>query len=272
MVTFGVKQAGYTFNTQTTSDVAATFQAIHDYVNGTVFTTETTDDMEGNPVRLGDYIDLPSLSVTGDGGGGSISGGNAVIAGHGTVLRLMVVGINSFNRRSSQPDGHTNTPHLVFQFQNLPGMHRMYASDTNEYGYMGSEMRTYIIDNFLTGLKASGVPEEYMWEVIRVITDGWSNVELVSDKLWLSTEREQHGEATYSRAEESAANQAYLEYYSAPVKRTKYVANGTAESYWNASAKKESDTNFCIVSQGGSRSSAIASKTANGIAPTFCIK
>ena len=62
--------------------------------------------------------------------------------------------------------------HIMFQFQNIPGEHRMNASETNADGYKGSEMRRYLTGDFLRGLVSVGAPEEVLYASTRYIANG----------------------------------------------------------------------------------------------------
>jgi uncharacterized repeat protein (TIGR02543 family) len=283
IVKFGIKDDGY--NPYTPAEVTAAFDALHAYLNSGSFTSTTNNDTGGSLGHLGDYIDLPSLSVTGVDGGG-ISGDNAVLT-QGTLFRLIVVGINTFNRRATEPDGHVDTPHVVLQFQNLPGSRRMNGTNTNTTGYLGSEMRTYLMGNFLDGLKLAGVPEAVLWGPKRLIWKGYGQegAHEITDTLWLPTEREliddgllestPNGpalETPYSKETvETAANQAHLEYYDSYDKRIKYERDNIG-AYWEASPYANSATDFCYISGDGTIHAAGASAPLLGVAPAFCVR
>jgi hypothetical protein len=122
----------------------------------------------------------------------------------GPIVRLIVVGINSFQGF----DGNGDTPHVVFQFENIPVMRRMDTIDApSRYG--ASEMRKHLTPvtdesgsiipgsgNFLAGLKNAGVPagetDGVLWAPNRVVyhADGSDQIR---DLLWLPTERELTG-------------------------------------------------------------------------------
>jgi hypothetical protein len=189
----------------------------------------------------------------------------------------MVVGINSFNRRTEELD--TATPHVVFQFQNVPGIHRMNATNDNTTGYLGSEMHTYLTGNFLDGLKSAGLPEAVLLGPKRPVWKGYGQIGAheIADTLWLPTERELFGAGPYSFGpysktnEESSDNQAYLEYYDGDGKRIKYNSDNNANGYWEASPYSASAANFCHLSGSGRAGNAIASSV-GGCAPAFCVR
>jgi hypothetical protein len=271
--------------------VTAAFNALHVYLNDQVQFSAVT-----NAVHLGDYIDLYNLTVAAtpqteagtqdmtDARRGGISASNAVLEGHGTLLRLMVVGINSFNRRTTEPAGHVDTPHVVFQFQNVPGTHRINATDTNATSYLNSEMRAYLTGNFLDGLKLAGVPETVLWGPKRLIWKGWADSENqqvgtheITDTLWLPTEREISGDGPYlsnitaNRTYETASNQAHFEYYDGYDKRVKYNSANSKINYYDASPQIGSMIHACLIGENGSVGFTNAA-TVFGCAPAFCVR
>ncbi|MDR3114829.1 MAG: CsgG/HfaB family protein, partial [Treponema sp.] len=218
-----------------TSDVAATFNAVHAFLQTcNTGSAEGRRELIAGRIMLGDWIDLPHLTVQGDGGGGAINTGNVDLGGNGKLLRLIVAGIDSFAATNRDAPAH-----IVFQFQNTPGMHRMNASHTNAGGYRGSGMRTYLTGNFLRGLMAAGVPEGVLYAPTRYVANGGGRAtaaDALKDWLWLPTEWELFGENRVSNGTwETAATQARLEYYEGDSRRTKYGADGKQWLWWEAS-------------------------------------
>jgi hypothetical protein len=182
-----------------------------------------------------------------------------------------------------------NTPHVVFQFQNIPVTRRMNArveySSTNAGGYAASEMRRYLVEvaedgdsgKFLEGLKNAGVPEEALWAPKRFVSDKGSGTDNrnteISDLLWLPTEWELFGgNTTYSvSADETEANQARLEYYDSAEARKKYRGEAKwYERYWGASPANNDDM-FCSFEHTGTALGFSASG-AIGCVPAFCVR
>ncbi|GHV79222.1 hypothetical protein AGMMS49944_10130 [Spirochaetia bacterium] len=263
-----------------TTGVTATFNAVHTaIVNGT-YTTK---------IFVGDYIDLPSLTITGS---GTITDQDLGTPGnanyHGRLLRLIVVGINSFKRNSTGAGSVTaNNPgapdHVVFQFQNVPVTHNMNGLDTNVGGYAGSAMKTYLTGDFLTDLKtATGLTNTELWAPSRRVWNGFlsgqygssssnTTVDTIADELWLPTEWEMFGSRSYSSPHEAIAGQARLEYYAMYSSRIKYDNSNTANLYWSASPYPASSADFCDVASNGSSYHHTASSV-YGCAPAFCVK
>jgi uncharacterized repeat protein (TIGR02543 family) len=259
MVKFGIKQAGYSLSSISTADVTNTFNTVKSYL-----ATQNAADV--NPagglgvIKLGDYVELPSLRVAAynsNGGGINITSNT----GDGK-LRLMVVGINPYYGKN----GNTVTQHLVFHFKDFPGKGRMNESEINTGGYAASEMRQYLINEYLPGLLTAGVPDSALWAVKRVgANDGVATgTNTIEDKLWLPTERELFGSNSNSNSNyESSANQGRFGYYSSDDSRRK------SEIYLGASPSKEAYW-WCGVENGAS-TKWIKPADSYGVAPAFAI-
>jgi uncharacterized repeat protein (TIGR02543 family) len=241
MVKFGVKSAGYTLSQIGTADVTNTFNRVKDYI-------KTQDPSQVNPagglgaIKLGDYVDLASLKVDAyNGNSGAIANGssplaNKELAGHGTLLRLIVVGINIYYDKN---DNGTGTSHLIFNFLNIPGKGRIQASNDNRVNdrYATSEMRTYLTGNYWTGLKNAGVPESAVMRLNRIVGTGENppNGVMIDDLLWLPTAYEYVGAELYETEAENAGNQGQMAYYTDTDKGKKYDASNTMTNYLTAS-------------------------------------
>jgi hypothetical protein len=257
-----------------TQGVTATFNAVHAFLQ-----TCNSGSAEGRRARiaqrilLGDWIDLPHLTVQGDAGGGAINTDNIDLGGNGKLLRLIVAGIDSFAKTNRDAPAH-----VVFQFQNIPGTHRMNSWATNNGGYKQSEMRHYLTGNFLRGLVGAGVPESVLYAPTRYIANNGGErataADALADWLWLPTERdvwEVSGDSWDSeRIWETAANQARLEYYEGPLQlKLKHAADNRLW-WWAASPYSGSADNFCYV--GVLDTLGTDASTAGGIAPAFCVR
>jgi hypothetical protein len=300
--------------------VSAVFNTLHAYLQDPAVHRQALTAAAGYVVpgvALGDWVDLPSLSVAEYKRSDSSAIADAFTASNiavpnGTLLRLIVVGNNSFHSRETynlgsavSPEAKTwndATPHLVFQFQNIPGTARM-QTEGDGGGYTLSGMRSYLVPTeddpnsgkFLDGLKNAGVPEDRLFAPKRYVTNNGkrydddtgdsdlaAGVDEIEDTVWLPTERELFGVPDASNeAYETAANQARLEYYSgadedeANAKRVKYTGGGNAGSYWGASPGQAnpgaSNGSFCEVTMDGAASYAPPDQV-NGVAPAFCVK
>jgi hypothetical protein len=264
--------------------VSNTFNAISAFVK-----SKKTKAAISVNIHLGDYIDLPALAVAAYEGSGEINVTNANLGGtKGTKLRLIVVGINSFSTTYSTNSSYNitannGTPHVVFQFRNLPGTQQM--NSNNIGGYAATIMRKYFVSvsgvggNFYNGLIQAGVPEGVLWGPKRSVAINYNDAagatcNVIEDLLWLPTERELIGDQIRSPPSETAANQARLEYYDTDAKRVKYDMSGTAVYWYEASHLSGSygTSTFTTITSSGNSSFAYSANHAEGAAPAFCVK
>jgi hypothetical protein len=254
--------------------VSATFNALHDFIQNGGLTTDPSK------IALGDWIDLDGgLPVDGNTylpGTGVGQASEAIVvpfdADHnnpgysGTLLRLIVVGINSFNGKNGN-----NTRHVVFQFQNIPVKRGVY------------DHRSYLPGTVLTGLIASGVPEGVLWAPTRLVAQSYtgSGCVTVTDKLWLPTELEMCGYSGFTRYSNASAetedNQARLEYYVCGTSRIKYGSGQNnfrsgGGTYWLASPAAQSQQWHCTVDGYGRPGRYNHTDSLYGIAPAFCVQ
>jgi hypothetical protein len=249
-------------------------------------------------IKLGDWIDLEGgLSVAVDEDGDYTGGFNATnidvnpvsppFTGYeGKTLRLIVVGINSFQSKNGYLyQGEPAPPdHVVFQFQNLPVTRRMNEQDTITGGYAQSEMRKYLVKvggnggNFLAGLKTAGVPADVLWAPTRSVSNGIAGTEpdAINDLLWLPTAREMFGRSQfdYVSTQETELNQARLDYYDGDDRRKKYFANSEYR-YWESTVGGISSGNspsffYAVIISSSTPSN--SANSAGGCAPAFCVQ
>jgi hypothetical protein len=291
--------------------VSALFNALHGYI------AAFGASGEGNTVPdilLGDWVDLPSLSVAAyirsDGNtiANAFTASNTDLGAHGKLLRLIVVGNNSFHSGKGQDGAYTvtandATPHLVFQFQNIPGEARM-STGSDGGGYKDTGMRSYLVPSngaawgntgdsgsgvFLAGLVNAGVPDALLFAPKRYVTNNGkryqggkidlaTGADEIEDKVWLPTGREMFGDddAFANGNYETAANQARLEYYTDNESRIKYNSDGGSQAYWEASPGWADDNfsssgTFCEVRSNGSPSYISPNWEGIGVAPAFCV-
>jgi hypothetical protein len=297
--TFGISAAEET-------GVSDTFNAVHGYVSSRTAAQLASDGI----IETGDYIDLEGgITVIGGTGPDGINSNEGIPDGtvanddmgaDGARLRIIVVGVNSFNAGGSgggsayTGNGNGEDAHLVFQFRNVPFTHRMdydytIPSYTSANGYAGSEMQAYLTSAFLPGLYGAGVPSGILWAPKRYVADKGGPdavVELIEDYLWLPTEREMGSTASSGNYRsdvcETEENQARLEYYTDKNSRIKNNPTGEGGSnkhvYWLASPSPLDSSTYgnrpnsfcCIYSNGASLYD--VSSIWFGVVPAFCVK
>jgi hypothetical protein len=240
------------------STLAGSFNAIHAYVTG-----NAEFGGASSKIQLGDYIDLESLTVVGKQQGTSttyrgavtgVSNTEITVDGvpHGRLLRLIVVGINTYRAIDNDGvDGNSNdVPHIVLHFQHLPvtptsstnrvPIHWTSGAAPSIGAYSSSVfMYQYLADNFYRGLKNAGIPEGVFWNPARIAGNGsGSATTLLADAaVWLPTAREMFGTAATGDTTETSANQGVFEYYNTDnsttnaERRKKYRSDNSSGDY-----------------------------------------
>jgi hypothetical protein len=265
---------------------AELFNALHGYIQA--------GHLEGgNPrgLRVGDYYDLPRLPIASDGVAAAVSGNNTFMGDGTGIFRVIVVGINSFRGINGNTESH-----IVFQFRNAVVSRRMNRTATNTGGYAGSEMRAYLNDYFLPGLTAAGVPQEVLWNPVRVLAKGGdaAGTDTVDDYLWLPSALEvdalrlnelfgREGNNLMQEGE-TRENQALLEYYgsvedadSAASLLNRWNMAGSSGISWWLGSRGSGTASFAAF--GNRRTSSFepefrtSSATGHyGILPAFCVR
>jgi hypothetical protein len=272
--------------------VSAVFNLLHAYLQDVRAGMLSASDYVIPGIVLGDWVDLDHLQVAGYNGAGGFAVSNAEVPGHGTLLRLLVVGNNSFHsgRGSYTVTANNATPHLVFQFQNLFDARRMHGGNTKRY--VDCDIRTYLTKNYINGLRDAGLPVDYLFAPVRYVTNGGQNgVEAIQDKVWLPTMRELFWNDSWALGVghfypvETAANQARLEYYTNNETRKKGKLDGGNERIWVASAYNNpgavaGNVGFCLfnsttgsIENAGNNASDGSGAPADPIrvCPAFCV-
>ncbi|MDR0526340.1 MAG: InlB B-repeat-containing protein, partial [Spirochaetaceae bacterium] len=259
MVTFNVKTPGYALSSITTQDVTDTFNKVSAYIKTKSAASVNPSDGLGL-IKLGDYVNLKSLNVAAYNSNPTVSITNTNAGDD--KLRVMVVGINPYYNKNGNG---TSTPHLIFHFKNPPGNARMEATNTNQNGYLGSEMRTYLTGTYWPALKTSGVPDAVVWNISRRVInkgEGASGTHTIADKLWLPTLREMTGASWgegWKTIYETEANQGRFAYYD-----SKYSIDN-----WLASSNPNDTKSFVASFRGGYGEYA---SVVLGCAPAFAVK
>jgi hypothetical protein len=217
---------------------------------------------------------------------------NTDLGEYGRLLRIMVVGRNSFNpgAGNSYYKGGVEEamPHLVMQFQNTPVTRVMLtAGGTVPMAYAGSSMRRYLVKvsdpedpkypdegNFTKGLMDVGVPmdDDIIWAPNRAISNTEQDgVDPIKDKLWITTEWELWGVGIRSNHTlENQTNQAFLEYYQKGSKM-KYLRTGSYTDTWVASPVA-GDSKHCCALYSGKTPNQMPLDSHCAIAPAFCVR
>lgn len=205
-------------------------------------------------IRIGDYIDLPSLND-----------GTTNFVWNDSYKNLRIV-VSGFNHYKGAGDNENTKNHILFTFRNCVTIKQMNATNTNTGGYAATELRTYLEGVFALGLKqAIG---DYLYPVSRLLSTkgGWA---WGIDTVFIPTEREVWGFPSRAEVENDAGAQGqYPIFVATAYKGKKY--NGSRMWWWEASPQASSAASFCRVSNSVTTASRSASEV-GGIAPAFCV-
>lgn len=230
--------------------VAEAMEVLHERCNG-----EGVADFSG--LMIGDYLDLPSLTV-----GGTTYTWNATYQN----LRIVISGFNHYIHCG----GTENTKnHILWTFKNVVLQRQMNSSDTNTGGYNASAMKTYLDGVFALGLGSALGSSDYLYTISRAISKKGST-EWVRNTVFLPTEVEVFGVATYGDDQIAwNTNIQYPIYRDSSYYRCKKY-NGSRAWWWEATPNASNSTYFCLVSYRGNSAIYSASISGGGVAPAFC--
>ena len=230
--------------------VAEAMEVLHERCNG-----EGVADFSG--LMIGDYLDLPSLTVDG-----------TTYTWNATYQNLRIV-ISGFNHYIHCGDTENTKNHILWTFKNVVLQRQMNSSDTNTGGYNASAMKTYLDGVFALGLGSALGSSDYLYTISRAISRKGST-EWVRNTVFLPTEVEVFGVATYGDDQNAwNTNIQYPIYRDSSYYRCKKY-NGSRAWWWEATPYASNSTHFCGVSGIGYSSSYIAGSSDGGVAPAFC--
>lgn len=230
--------------------VAEAMEVLHERCNG-----EGVADFSG--LMIGDYLDLPSLTVDG-----------TTYTWNATYQNLRIV-ISGFNHYIHCGDTENTKNHILWTFKNVVLQRQMNSSDTNTDGYNASAMKTYLDGVFALGLGSALGSSDYLYTISRAISKKGST-EWVRNTVFLPTEVEVFGVATYGDDQIAwNTNIQYPIYRDSSYYRCKKY-NGSRTWWWEATPYASNSTAFCYVNNGGNSYADNASNNIGGVAPAFC--
>ena len=230
--------------------VAEAMEVLHERCNG-----EGVADFSG--LMIGDYLDLPSLTVDG-----------TTYTWNATYQNLRIV-ISGFNHYIHYGDTENTKNHILWTFKNVVLQRQMNSSDTNTGGYNASAMKTYLDGVFTLGLGSALGSSDYLYTISRAISKKGST-EWVRNTVFLPTEVEVFGVATYGDDQNAwNTNIQYPIYRDSSYYRCKKY-NGSRAWWWEATPYASNSTSFCYVNNNGGSYASNASSSTGGVAPAFC--
>jgi hypothetical protein len=212
--------------------VAGAVEALHQKTNA-----DGVPDFSG--LRIGDYLDLPSLND-----GSTTYTWNEAYKN----LRVVISGFNTYKHMGSTENAKN---HIVFTFENCPLSKRMNATNTNTGGYAASGMRTCLEGGFLAGL-VEALGHDYLYSVRRYIS-GKGGCAGLNAKIFLLAEAEAHGTRINGDGPGDSAtdcrqvNPVQLPIFRDSYKRRIKRCNGSRQWYFLSTPYSGSAASFCHV-------------------------
>lgn len=227
-------------------NVADAFKALHEKCDAGDFTG----------LMLGDYLDLPEMTVDG-----------TKYAHNANYQNLRVV-IAGFNFYKGAGDTENAKNHILWVFRNVVLQRRMNASDTNAGGYGASAMKKFLDEVFAAGL-GEEIGAQYLYTVRRAISKKGST-EWISCTVFLPTTVEVFGVDTYGDDQNAWNTNTQIPLYrSGSFYRCKRF-NGSRAWWWLGTPEASNAAGFCRVSYYGHSGSGDAGSADGGVAPAFC--
>ena len=259
-----------------TLTVPATFEALRNYLIA-------SGGCDFSLLRLGDYIDLETFQILGgwyNGAAYDSTEGNwfadSPIVGKSATeqnTRVEIVGFSDY--RYVGNEAYPSTPHVTFQFKNLPlvaPMHKLNASPfySTSQGYTGSDLKTKGLANWYTAIDSQfGTAKPR--EVDRIIATSSDYEWCGAEKLFLPTGMNIFGSPGFARADRGVGTQHLFPLYALNPNSRMKKRNGSPRQYWwLAEPSAGSSSRFTLVYYGGDLGN-YASYLSLGVAPAFLI-
>lgn len=232
------------------STVAEAMEVLHKRCNGS-----GKPDFSG--LMIGDYLDLPSLTVDG-----------TTYTWNDSYQNLRIV-ISGFNQYKGAGDTENADNHILWTFRNIVLQRQMNSSDTNEGGYPGSALKTFLDGVFALGLGSALGSSDYLYTVRRAISTkgatAWN-----SFTVFPPTTVEVFGIDTYGDDQNGwNTNVQFPIFRNSSFYRCK-KCNGSRMWWWTATPHASSATTFCHVGGNGDSYDTYASRSDGGVSPAFC--
>lgn len=208
-----------------------------------------------NGLRLGDYIDVSSMTVDG-----------AAIANSNQRLRFEIAGFDTYYRVG---DIEITQHHIVMVSKNCVFQHAMNSTATNTGGYPASELETWLNDAVKNGLvNAIGITPK----TVRRLLDTKGDWAWTAETVFIPTEVEVFGHQAWSnnKGYSTGSSVQWPLFSEFPQKR---IANwnGSRWWWWEASPRTDDTASFCLCGSGGNANNLSADYSNAGVRFAFLV-
>lgn len=202
-----------------------------------------------NGLRLGDYIDVSSMTIDG-----------SAISNSNQRLRFEIAGFDTYLNVGDTP---TTSHHILIISKNCVFQKAMNSTATNAGGYAESKLKAYLNDQVKTGLvNAIGITPKTVNRLLDT-KDSWA---WLAETVFIPTEVEVFGYQAWSNNKGSGTSVQWSLFSEFPQKR---IANwnGSRWWWWEASPYTNDSASFC--SCGGSGGANYGSADNSGVGVRF---
>jgi hypothetical protein len=252
-----------------TSTVADTFQALRTYCNQNGPNNTHIDGFR--KLRLGDYIDLPSLTMSADSVNPLVYPARTINNDYNR-LRVEIVGFDDYYQvgNTAVPSQH----HVTMIFKDIPTTAKFNDTDTTTGDYPGSMLFHWLHEQFesalISAINGGGATVVEPLAVDRIIGTVANWAWVGSEKIFLPTHVNIFGTTGFSHTNYGTGTQTQFALFALNPNR-KIKRNNNSRSYWwLAEPSANSSTRFCYVDYRGYSHDSSASGT-NGVVPAFLI-
>jgi hypothetical protein len=251
-----------------TSTVADTFQALRTYCNQDGPYNTHLDGFR--KLRLGDYIDLPSLTIGADSVKPTVYPARTINNDYNR-LRIEIVGFDDYYQvgDTAVPSQH----HVTMMFKDIPTTAPFNETSTTTGDYTGSMLFHWLHERFepalISAINGGGATVVEPLAVDRrigtVAGGGWVG----SEKIFLPTSVNIFGTTGFSDTRRAGTQTQFALFAMNPNRKIKRL-NGGREGWWLAEPSASSSTHFCIADSNG-RTDGGNAINARGVVPAFLI-
>jgi hypothetical protein len=252
-----------------TATVAETFQALRTYCNQNGSYNTHLDGFR--KLRLGDYIDLPSLTMSADSVNPLVYPARTINNDYNR-LRVEIVGFDDYYQA-----GNTAIPsqhHVTMMFKDIPTTAKFNDTDTTTGDYPGSMLFHWLHEQFesalISAINGGGATVVEPLAVDRIIGTVANWAWVGSEKIFLPTNVNIFGTTGFSHTNYGTGTQTQFALFALNPNRKIKRNNNSRSSWWLAEPSANSSTYFCLAYTQGNSGNYRASKTL-GVVPAFLI-
>jgi|GEM_PF-6616884 len=252
-----------------TATVAETFQALRTYCNQNGSYNTHLDGFR--KLRLGDYIDLPSLTMSADSVNPLVYPARTINNDYNR-LRVEIVGFDDYYQvgNTAVPSQH----HVAMMFKDIPTTAKFNDTDTTTGDYPGSMLFHWLHEQFesalISAINGGGATVVEPLAVDRIIGTVANWAWVGSEKIFLPTNVNIFGTTGFSHTNYGTGTQTQFALFALNPNRKIKRNNNSRSSWWLAEPSANSSTSFCVAGYRGHSSASGASYT-YGVVPAFLI-